>query len=85
MMPAKKPDAAALVDLMIARAADLRAAGITSLSLDGIAVTLAAAAPEEPEAEPGDDSPPEPIDPLNDPSTYPGGKVPGFTRPKKET
>jgi len=84
MRPAKKPAAAALLDLVIARAADLHAAGITSLSLDGIAVTIAAP-PVKPDA-PEDAAPPAEAhtDPLNDPSTYPGGKVPGFTRPEKD-
>lgn len=83
MPPAKKPTPAAdLIDLLIRRAPALYAAGVTSLSMDGFAVTLSAPASELPDAE---DAPPPPkqhIDPMQDPASYPSGRVPGFTRPQ---
>lgn len=81
MPPAKKPTAADLIALIIARAPALHAAGVTSLSIDGFAVTLTAppapvaALPEPPAAT-------QHIDPMQDPATFPGGRIPGFTRPK---
>ncbi len=82
MSPAKKPPTAAdaLIDLIISRAPALIAAGVTSLSMDGLAVMLApppapAAHVDEPSA------PTQHIDPMQDPATYPGGRIPGFSRP----
>lgn len=68
-----------LVDLIIRRAPELVAVGVTSLTVEGLSVHLSAPPPPPPNIKP------EPIakshiDPLRDPSTYPGGKVPGFTR-----
>jgi hypothetical protein len=91
MPPAKKTTAAALLDLLISKAPALHAAGITSLTLDGVAVTLTAppAPPPPPRAKGKADEDPPPLaqgyaDPLNDPSTYPGGRLPGFTRVREE-
>lgn len=74
------PATAELIDLLIDRAPKLIAAGITSLSIEGMSATLSKPAPA-----PASIAPPKPIarqhiDPMRDPSTYPGGKVPGFTR-----
>lgn len=74
-----------LLDLLIARAPALIAAGITSLSIDGLSATLA-----KPAAVGAPAGKPQPIakqhiDPMRDPSTYPGGKVPGFTRDEDRT
>lgn len=66
--------------LIAERAPALIASGVTSLTIDGFAVTLAkpetAAADTKPEATPA----PSHINPLKDASTYPGGRIPGFTR-----
>jgi hypothetical protein len=72
--------AAELLDMIVARAPALIAAGVTSLSIEGLSVTLSKPAPTA-----GPIGKPTPIarqhiDPLQDASTYPGGKVPGFTR-----
>ncbi|MGE5802953.1 MAG: hypothetical protein ACM358_11925 [Gemmatimonadota bacterium] len=76
---APHPDPTGLLELVIRRAPAMLAAGITHLSIDGFSVTLSPPPPPAPNVKP------EPIakshiDPLRDPSTYPGGKVPGFTR-----
>ncbi len=78
----KSPSPAELIDLITKQAPALIKAGITSLSIDGFAVTLAPPAPQEPDGEvpKAAASPPPHINPLKDPSTYPGGRVPGFTR-----
>jgi hypothetical protein len=82
-MPPAKHTPAALLDLLIDRAAALHAAGVTSITIDGLSATLAAPAPpaSTPVAEP-DEGPH--IDPMYDPATYPGGRIPGFTRPKPQ-
>jgi hypothetical protein len=79
-IPARSTDAAALIDLLITRAPALIAVGVTSLSIGEMSATLQAPAPKP-------DAPTKPAaiakqhtDPLRDASTYPGGKVPGFTR-----
>jgi len=69
-----------LLDLIVARAPGLIAVGVTSLSVEGLSVTLVKpAAPDAPAAKPTPVAK-QHIDPLRDASTYPGGKVPGFTR-----
>lgn len=72
------------MDLVISRAAALRAAGVTTITIGGVTVTLAppepAPIPTTPDArsdENNDD------DPLSDPSTFGGRGVPGFTRPTR--
>lgn len=79
-IPARPTDAAALIELLIARAPALIAVGVTSLSIGEMSATLQAPAPKP-------DTPARPapiakqhIDPLRDASTYPGGRVPGYTR-----
>ena len=68
------------IDVLVKRAPELRAAGVTSLTCDGISVTLAPAAPEP--ADEWVETPPQPdhTDPLSDPATYPNGVVPSFDR-----
>jgi len=91
MPPAKKPSPAAMLDLLISKAAELHAAGITSLTLEGAAGTLSGRPPaaHPPRAKgKGDEAPPRLAqtyaDALNDPSTYPGGRLPGFTRIRED-
>ena len=72
--------AEALIDVIIRRAPELIAVGVISLSIDGLSATLAKPAPVAPPPDRGPPPPRQHIDPLRDPSTYPGGKVPGFTR-----
>lgn len=66
--------------MIIARAAELRRAGVQSMTLDGASVQLA------PWIEPSDkrdDKPAhvatEPTSVFDDPASYPTGVVPGFT------
>lgn len=73
---------AELLTLIEERAPNLIAAGVQSLQIDGLSVSLAPSVPEK-----RDIAPPKPdaiqpthIDPLRDASTYPGGRIPGFTR-----
>ncbi len=73
------PDA--WISLIVARADELRAKGVTTLTIDGVSFTLAAAEPVPDKPTRSDDD--EPLDVFNDPATY--GRtsgVPGFTRPK---
>ena len=76
--------AAELIDLAIARAPALIAAGITWLEIPGkLQLTL-----KEPAGAVAEVEAPAPvsashIDPLQDPATYPGGRIPGFTREKE--
>lgn len=65
-----------VIDLLVKRAPDLRAAGVASLAVDGVSVTLL-----PPDPRPADEwveppPQPEPRDPLSDPDTYAGGVVP---------
>lgn len=69
-----------LLELLIARAPALIAAGVTSVAIEGLSATLVKPpAPDAPAAKPALVAK-QHIDPLRDASTYPGGKVPGFTR-----
>lgn len=68
-----------LIKLLIKSAPELIAVGVTSLSIEGLSATLAPPAPPPAVVKP------QPIarshmNPMLDASTYPGGKVPGFTR-----
>lgn len=72
-------DADGWIDLVIKRAAELRAAGITSIGCDGMTAEIATAAPSTDDKPlPKTDEEPE-CDPLDDPASYRGGVVPGFT------
>jgi hypothetical protein len=82
---AKGQTAAELMTLIAEKAPALIAAGVTSLTIDGFSVTLAAATPTPASTAPlpPPDPPPEQhIDPLRDRSTYISGRVPGFDPPK---
>lgn len=70
------------VDLLLELAPRLHAAGITSLAVDGISATLSpppVIAKGDP-PKPDKPAPRQHMDPMRDASTYPAGKVPGFTR-----
>ena len=72
----------AKIALVVELAPTLYAAGVTSLTVDGIAATVGKAPAPIAKADPPPSARPPPrqhIDPLRDPSTYPTGKVPGFT------
>jgi hypothetical protein len=66
------------IDLVLSRAAELRAAGVLSIGPES-----ATFAPAEPEQLKGDeiknDATESGLDALHDPATYAGGFVPGFT------
>lgn len=70
-------DPAALMDLIASRAPKLIAAGVTSLTIGDFSCTLAPPPPTGTPAEPGQVPRSHP-NPLHDPTTYPGGRVPGF-------
>lgn len=80
--PPVTPDAEQLrqrLRVLAQEAPALIAAGVTSLRLGELEATLAppAVAGKAPEPRAARAAH---IDPLRDPSTYPGGRVPGFTR-----
>lgn len=68
-----------LVDSILARAPELRGAGVLSVALGAVAVTFA---PLEMKVQVGEVDAPEKdlgnVDPLHDPASYPDGVVPGF-------
>lgn len=68
------------IDLVLERAAALRSAGVTAIGFDGCTASLLPAEPPPPKFDDvkNDDRPPDGLDALNDPHTYPGGIVPGF-------
>jgi hypothetical protein len=70
-------DLDAILATIIRRAPELRTAGVVTLTVDG--VTLALREPDT-AAPVADDPTPEPAL-IDDPDTYPTGKVPGFERP----
>ena len=73
-------DQAAILDLVLERAPKLRAAGVLSVAIDGLSVTLA---PPEPPPDMGspEDEPSE-VDVLSDPATY--GRRSGVPGRKRE-
>lgn len=79
-------DPTQLLDLIIAKAPDLRAAGVLHVQLEGLAFALAplerAVMVEDDEDQEGQQGAPS-SDPLNDEDTY-GGPVPGFRRQPHE-
>lgn len=91
-MKVTKLEAETYIELLIASAPKLHAAGITSVSItgDGIAATLQPPPPALDlrgiEVPAGDDRPPptQHIDPMQDPTTYGGRPVPGFKPPEPE-
>lgn len=77
---------AELLDLVTSNAPALIAAGVASVQIDGLSFTLASSVPRKPEALPeAAPTPRQHVDPLRDASTYPGGRVPGYTRDKDKT
>ena len=80
-----------LIDAVIARASDLRRAGITSMSVGDVSIVVGTPWHDPPTdarglvVEGDAPPPPEPRDnPMQDAATYGGGRVPGFQKPKKE-
>ncbi len=78
----------AAIDAIISRASDLRRAGITELSVGDLRLVVGTPWHDPPTdarglVVPPEAPPPEAVDPLNDAATYPGGRVPGFQRPKE--
>ena len=74
------PSPAELIALIAERAPALIAAGVTSLKIGEFSVEMSRPTPP-----PAADPPPAPAvrgrsNPLDDPSTYPGGRVPGYSR-----
>lgn len=83
MPPAPKPPSAAdMIKLIIEQAPALIDVGVTELAIDGFAVKLARPArpPADMPAPKGAPIAKQHVDPMSDPSTYPGGRVPGYTR-----
>lgn len=74
-------DPAQLLDVVIAKARQLREAGVLRVRLEGLSFDLAAKEPIVLEAGEGEEEIDEAddADPFNDPATY-GGRVPGFKR-----
>lgn len=66
--------------VLIRRAPELIAVGVTSVSIDGLSATLAPPPPAPAVAPRAQPPAKRHIDPMRDASTYPGGRVPGFTR-----
>ena len=74
-------DHSAWMDLVVARAAELRALGVLELEVEGCAVRFAPLPPPPlPVPPPGTKSTEteEQLDALHDPASWPGGVVPGF-------
>lgn len=79
-----------LIDAVIARAEDLRRAGITSMSVGDVSIVVGTPWHDPPTdarglVVEGEQPPPAEthIDPMQDRATYGGGAVPGFKRPKE--
>jgi hypothetical protein len=71
-----------LIDTLVKRAPELHAIGATSIAFGDFSATLqrpppAAAAEEEPKTARKTHA-----DPLQDRSTFPGGRLPGYQRPE---
>lgn len=77
-----RPDVTALLSIIEEHAPKLIAAGVRSVALEGLSVSLADSVPSKDDnrAPTPDKIQPTHIDPLRDASTYPGGRIPGFTR-----
>ena len=69
-----------LISTLVKRAPELIAAGVTSISLGELSATLERPPPAPPQQIEKRPAPRDHVDPMRDPSTYVGGKVPGFTR-----
>lgn len=72
-------DAGTWIDLVITRAAELRAAGITEIEADGCSASLTPAPPPISDEKIVSDTQPDiPGNCFEDPASYPDGLVPGF-------
>jgi hypothetical protein len=79
--------------LVAERAAELRSTGVRKLELPGVLCLELDEYVPAPQAQPAEQGTSvrtidisgdaDLADPLNDPATYPGGKVPGFERPRR--
>lgn len=70
---------AQLLDLLIDRAPKLREAGVMRVELEGLCLVLAPPEQMLDDREERDEDI-EHADPLQDPATFPGGRVPGYRR-----
>ncbi len=71
-------DASTWIDLVLAKAPALRAAGITDISAQGYSASISSALPIPMGAIDASDVASAPPDALHDPASYPNGQVPGF-------
>lgn len=82
-MATRKPSAADVLTLIAERAETLRKAGVLVVQVDGFSAQFAPwHDPGVPERE--RTTAEQYSDPLLDPATYPGGRVPGFERESDE-
>lgn len=75
------PRVAWWIKTLVASAAELRDAGVSSLAIGEFSATLLPKPAPPPSFDPiakADEQLPDGIDALNDPRSYPGGVVPGF-------
>ncbi len=79
-MAARKPTPSDILTLIADRAESLRKAGVLVVQVGDFSAQLAPWTEDAP-ASTTRDAEREYSDPLHDPSTYPGGRVPGFDRP----
>lgn len=70
------------INVVIAKAPDMRAAGLESFEFEGLSVKLRA--PDVQGGQDGATMAPEPSDPFEDAALYPSGRVPGFGKPSDE-
>lgn len=75
----KLNDLRAQLAVIAEHAPQLRAAGVLQVSIDGVGAVLA---PADPVPSSGPAPKPRPVyaDPLEDPDTFAGGRVPGYKR-----
>jgi hypothetical protein len=72
------------VAMLVARADELRAAGVLRIRIGEFEADLAPAPPPEPDIDHGEpDEYSYPSDPLDDPALYHDGRVPGFPERSK--
>lgn len=85
-MPTKvtKTGAAETLSILRDMAPALRAAGVRRFKIGDVEADLAPPDPPAPERTRNDERTIEYDDPLDDPSTFGGGKVPGFERPESD-
>jgi len=66
------------INLVLARAQELRTAGVLSITFDNCGATLAPAEPVIDDSKIKIDDVEVPRNPFEDPASYPGGYVPGY-------